>query len=206
MTEIELTRRERKKEETKERIFQAALKLFKGKGFESTTIDEIAAKADVAKGTFFNYFPHKEAVLGYIPELWIEQAEVRAEAILAGAGPAGIKIIDMFTEFAEFYEQDRELSKHIVLEWSRRMHAGVDECCRRWDRLGERVISRLQTAGEIRRDVAPDRANQMMASVYDGTLFRWLAADPKPFSLKEELRQRMTLVIEGLGTHAAVRS
>ena len=65
MTELELSRRERKKGETRERIFKAACKLFRHKGFEATTIDEIADKADVAKGTFFNYFPRKEAVLGW---------------------------------------------------------------------------------------------------------------------------------------------
>jgi hypothetical protein len=38
-----------------------------------------------------------------------------------------------------------------------------------------------------------------MASVYDGTMQRWVAAVEKPFPLKQELRRRMTLVIEGLG-------
>jgi len=75
MTTIELTRRERKKEETKERIFNAAMKLFKARGFEETTIEEITEKADVAKGTFFNYFPRKEEVLRYLSEQWLEEVE-----------------------------------------------------------------------------------------------------------------------------------
>lgn len=198
MTEIELTRRERKKEETKERIFKAALKLFKDKGFEATTIDDIAQKADVAKGTFFNYFPRKEAVLGFIPELWIDEAEEKAGEILASGEPAAEQIRDMFTEFAGFYEEDPELSKYVAMEWMRRMHSGVDECCRRWDELGTRVIEQLQAKGEMRRDVPPQRASQVLASVYDGTLLRWLSAPEKPFSLKAELRERLTLVIEGL--------
>src|SRR5262245_45807144 len=103
MTELELTRRERKKEETKERIFKAALKLFKAKGFEATTIDDIAERADVGKGTFFNYFPRKEAVLGYVPEMWIGEAEEKAEALLSETGPLGPRLIEMFTEFADFY-------------------------------------------------------------------------------------------------------
>lgn len=199
MTEIELTRRERKKEETKERIFKAALKLFKTKGFEATTVDDIAAKADVAKGTFFNYFPRKEEVLGHLGTIWIEEAEQRAEAILREPGAAGARIIEMLADFASFYEEDPALSVHVATEWSRRMHAGVDETCQRWDRLGERIIERLQAAGEMRRDVDPVTASQLMASVYDGTMLRWVAAVEKPFPLKQELRRRMTLVIEGLG-------
>src|SRR5436190_13015353 len=104
MTELELSRRERKKGETRERIFQAACKLFRDKGFEATTIDEIAEKADVAKGTFFNYFPRKEAVLGFLSEMWIEEAEQRVGEILQAKGAASEKIRDMFVGFAGFYE------------------------------------------------------------------------------------------------------
>jgi AcrR family transcriptional regulator len=165
VTEIELTRRERKKEETKERIFKAALKLFKANGFEATTIDDIAEEADVAKGTFFNYFPRKEAVLGYLGAMWIEEAEQRAETILQEPGPAQARIIEMLAEFAGFYEEDPALSVHVAAEWSRRMYTGADETCQRWDRLGERIIERLQAAGEMRRDVDPVTASQLMAFI-----------------------------------------
>src|SRR5947209_20198293 len=57
------TRRERRREETRTQIFQAAMRLFERKGVFNTTVEEIAASADVAKGTFFNYFPSKEAIL-----------------------------------------------------------------------------------------------------------------------------------------------
>src|SRR6266567_2055694 len=84
--EPEVSRRERKKEKTKERIFKAAFALFKHQGVEATTVDEICEKADVAKGTFFNYFPHKEAVFGYLGEDWFAQAEEESAAILARPG------------------------------------------------------------------------------------------------------------------------
>ena len=84
MTAIELTRRERKKEETKERIFNAAMKLFRSRGFEETTIEEITEKADVAKGTFFNYFPRKEEVLRYLSEQWLEEVEDKLAAEFKG--------------------------------------------------------------------------------------------------------------------------
>jgi AcrR family transcriptional regulator len=45
--------REKKKIETKNRIFEVSGKLFKEKGFENTTIDEITKEAGIAKGTFF---------------------------------------------------------------------------------------------------------------------------------------------------------
>ena len=55
--------RERKKRETRERIAEAGLKLFVKNGYEGTTLDEIAAKAGIARRTFFYYFKSKEAIL-----------------------------------------------------------------------------------------------------------------------------------------------
>ena len=58
-----LSRRERKKQETRQGLLEAALALFRERGYDETTIEEITDRADVAKGTFFNYFPSKEALL-----------------------------------------------------------------------------------------------------------------------------------------------
>ncbi|UCE60200.1 MAG: TetR/AcrR family transcriptional regulator [Phycisphaerales bacterium] len=51
-----------KKEETRRRIIECALKLFNDKGFEETTTRDIAEAAGIAAGTMFNYFPTKEAL------------------------------------------------------------------------------------------------------------------------------------------------
>jgi AcrR family transcriptional regulator len=56
-------RRERKRRETRERIAEAAKKLFLKNGFDGTTIEDITEAADVSKRTFFGYFPSKEDVI-----------------------------------------------------------------------------------------------------------------------------------------------
>src|SRR5580704_10742209 len=56
-------RRERRRIETRERIYRAALRIFAQRGYLDTTVEDITEAADVGKGTFFNYFPTKEHVL-----------------------------------------------------------------------------------------------------------------------------------------------
>lgn len=57
------SRREKRKERTRRLLLEAADAFFREQGFEATTVEEIAAVADVAKGTFFNYFENKESLL-----------------------------------------------------------------------------------------------------------------------------------------------
>ena len=65
-----VTLRERKKLDTRSRIISAASELFSQKGVAAVTVDEIAAAADVGKGTVYNYFAAKEdIVVAFLIEL-----------------------------------------------------------------------------------------------------------------------------------------
>ncbi|MBC9879863.1 TetR family transcriptional regulator [Bradyrhizobium sp. INPA01-394B] len=56
-------RRARKKEEVRQRIANEAKRLFLERGFAATTIEDIAAAADISQRSFFDYFPAKEDVV-----------------------------------------------------------------------------------------------------------------------------------------------
>lgn len=60
--------RERRKHEMRSRISDAAIALFADKGCESTTVEEICEQADVARKTFYNYYPSKQHLVHELSE------------------------------------------------------------------------------------------------------------------------------------------
>ena len=72
-TESAAPRRRTKAPETRAvALMDAAERLFIAKGVATTSIDDIAAGAQVAKGTFYLYFPSKEALLGALQQRFVD--------------------------------------------------------------------------------------------------------------------------------------
>ncbi|MFF2088855.1 TetR family transcriptional regulator [Nocardia sp. NPDC058176] len=60
---VEMSLRERKKERTRRTIRLEAFRLFQQQGYTETTVEQIAAAAEVSPSTFFRYFPTKEQLV-----------------------------------------------------------------------------------------------------------------------------------------------
>lgn len=78
--------RQQKADETRRRLFLAAVQLFTQAGYHATTVETIAARAGVAKGTFFVHFPTKDAVILELVRIQTGAALAARTAALA-AGP-----------------------------------------------------------------------------------------------------------------------
>jgi AcrR family transcriptional regulator len=77
--------RERKKLRTRRALADAALRMFTEKGFDATTLEELADEAEVSKSTFFRFFPAKEAAaIEAEAELWTAYLGTLADRELSG--------------------------------------------------------------------------------------------------------------------------
>ncbi len=77
--------RERKKLRTRRALADAALRMFTEKGFDATTLEELADEAEISKSTFFRFFPAKEAAaIEAEAELWTAYLGALADRELSG--------------------------------------------------------------------------------------------------------------------------
>jgi len=70
-----------KGEQTRRQIFASALDLFRERGFDATTMQDIATHADVAKSAAYYYFPSKEAIV----KAYYETVQAEQEALCRAA-------------------------------------------------------------------------------------------------------------------------
>ena len=101
--------RQRKKARTRAELQRHALRLFRDRGYAATTVDDIAAAADVSRSTFFRYFPSKEDVV-----LFDDVDPLMAEAFAelpAGTPLLGALRIALRTAFGRLSPEKRGLEE-----------------------------------------------------------------------------------------------
>ena len=98
--------RDRKKQRTRRMIERVALDLFEENGFDGTTIEVIAAAADIAPRTFFHYFPSKEDVVLADYATRLDRIVVALEAGPVGEAPWPA-LRAAFLDVAADYESER---------------------------------------------------------------------------------------------------
>ena len=105
--------RERKKQQTRDTIARAALRLFAERGYDETTLAEIAEAADVAPRTIFAYFESKEDIL-----FCEESGVVNELKRTLDERPAGATTVDALREFVarmKSPDEDAKLRKKVIM-------------------------------------------------------------------------------------------
>jgi AcrR family transcriptional regulator len=163
----------------------AAIRLFGERGFEATTVDDIAAAADVSPRTFFRYYPTKvDALFGDF-----EEREARMRAALAERRkdePLIETIRRLVLEFIGDFLADRELfATRVRLIWAHpliRAHA-LENLARLEDVLAATVAEEL---GVDETDVRPRLVANVAVGAVRATSATWAArgthGDPRPLA------------------------
>lgn len=194
--------RELKKAETRRAITLASVALFSSKGYEKTSIEDIARTAGIGKATIYTYFSTKDEIfLAYCDEeLEDSFAQFHTPELTGG------KLIDHLLEFFmikfKFITHNREFGRQLLREmiFPRKINSKVKEHDQRYFDILQIIFCAAQKRGELPADLDMFHTSVHFYSLYLGALAGWYTGYVEKIEQVEEaLRILFSQAIDGTG-------
>jgi len=125
----------------KAKIIDAAVGLFAEKGYETTSIDEIAAKAGITKPVVYDHFESKEQLFIAILELIRDDLLKRGAAVVAGAPSHEERLKGSIGAFLDFVQEQPERARVLII--GSKGAPSIAEACRRVQAQATHGIAQL---------------------------------------------------------------
>jgi AcrR family transcriptional regulator len=209
------SRRDRRRAETRERLYEAAVRLLSDYDFDTVTVEMITEAADVGKGTFFNYFKNKEAIVSYYFETQLRLLTETLKAAASGSpvsdwaerekygtqegGPFWRKIVAIVHESVERRGKEKHFTRTLLSLALTNPHvraANLEFRKRILDVIFS-LIEEAQQQGEIRMDVPAGTLAGFMFGAYLGALYMWSQSESDE-SLHDAIDRAYTRVWSGI--------
>ena len=208
MTDLLETRtetRRRRKAERPHEILEAAFLEFSRNGYATTTLDQVAERAGVTKGTIYVYFESKEHLfISMVRELMKATLEPVCEMFERHEGSTADLLRAQFSFIYQHIVEDkrrREVVRMLIAEASRfpaladRYHEEIHRPCLA---LLTQAVQRGIDRGEIRRSAASECPQVIMAPIALVDLWMMMFDDRHPLDLKTYFNAHLDMVLNGL--------
>lgn len=201
--------REKKKQQTRQAIMLAAVKLFSEKGFEKTSIEELAKEAGIGKGTIYSYFQTKSDILHAFCEDELEDLhhelttnadkEIPILKQMVAIYMSEFRHITENREFARLFMQETVFPRDVDLD--RHLEHEND-----YFKLLFPLLEKAQERGELRKDLELLHITGHFYGLYLLLVSAWftgrIGTDEAEIALETLFRQAM----EGLQPQSAPES
>ncbi len=176
----------------KQQIINAAMKCFRQKGYEKTTVDDIAAEFGLSKGSIYCYYPSKKDILiGVYSYVMTKMVSAHVPVVQSDIS-AKQKLIRMGQATIEMLQDDYDLFRTIVVLWSvafedEELRAMTAELYKRSDQLIKEILVKGEEDGEF---IVPnkDATSALLIAVGEGIFTRQIiVGDLDLDGVKEEL-------------------
>lgn len=187
-----LSTRARKREERRDRVYEAAIALFVAQGFDATSMEDIAARSGLARATVFNHFARK----GLFLEEWALRRRQRAAGATGRFDPSVLPLREVleryFAALAEVNLETRTETKAMMPASLKSNDVFLDHV------LAKDLAALVEASGAALRPPSdPARVGRLLALGYYSAVVRWIDAEPAPFRLDEELSAVLEAVLGG---------
>jgi AcrR family transcriptional regulator len=178
-------------------------------------VEEIAERADVGKGTVFNYFPHKTAFLIAAYSEWVEVMREELGPVESWEGPVRAQLARLFSFLIDRSVENRILARQIIFENMRQTHQrmtlpesdGADgdvaedpdpKALRLLEEMVREVIRRGKADAEIRPEADEVQAASLIAAAAFHTVVRGLVRNESAREMEAALATKMEIIFTGL--------
>ena len=199
MDQLKLSRMDRKKIELRNRIIDTTVSLIKTRGYDGTTMEQIAAETDIAKRTLYNYYPEKEAIISdYIQRTFAAKNPIRLPH-LQTLPDTRARVVYILNNLMDGVRAQKEIfEKYLVyvmkqvisFEPDERRNSGIAAL------IGAVVELGIQE-GDIRRDLPPTAAGDFFIFIFI-EVAKQFYTDPDNFNQSEVIKQFTDLFINGI--------
>jgi TetR/AcrR family transcriptional regulator, fatty acid metabolism regulator protein len=159
----------------RDKIRDAAVRVFARKGFHDTRVGDIAAEAGVAHGLLYHYFESKDALLESVfRETWGAMLELIREVEESGE-PAAEQLRRVAAVVLRTWRRDPDLVRVLVREVTRspQIQAQAEEVGHAFEAI-ERIVRDGQERGELRGDIDPRLAALVLYGALEEILTGWV--------------------------------
>jgi TetR/AcrR family fatty acid metabolism transcriptional regulator len=185
----------------RQRILDAAVRVFAKKGFYATRVSEVAKAAGVADGTIYLYFKSKEELLVSLFEDRVERLLAFLHTELPATVGASAKLRRIIELQLGLLEGERDLAEVItvILRQSTKLmkEYAAPKFTAYLDAIA-RVVAEGQASGELRNDVSPHLAARAIFGALDGITMTWALGKADRGGLVRASGQLAEIVLRGL--------
>ncbi len=197
------SRLERKKEETRQKIIGVAMALFEEQGFEPTTMEQIADRADIARGTLYNYFPSKEAIISEYVQRTFQTRKPARLGELRTLPDTRSRLILILTELMEGVQAQKVIFEKFLAHRIQNvvsLRPPQEESAKSgFDLLAGEIVRLGQASGELRADLPPDMLVDLFEFVFV-EVAKQFYTHPDTFIIHAAVEQGADLFIHGAGS------
>jgi len=191
------TARELKADDTRRRIFAAAKELFAKRGYHDVTVAEIAARAQVAKGTFFVHFATKDAVVTELVGIQTRAAKKARAALLATGGTRLEALRTTTMTLGAQAAASRGVSRAVLAAIVENDSVGGDTSALFEDVFAEMCADAIAAFGD-------DRAARALLAAYLGSTWQFCAS-PHAGPLLDNLTPLVDMTLAGFVRNSEVK-
>ena len=142
--------------ERKQEIIETAMRLFYEKGYEKTSISDIAREMNVAQGLCYRYFPSKEALFDTAVEQYAQLQVDQMTSILKKQGMTLIEIVEQMPTFIEAEQENSYMKKVFHGPGSREIHLRLSmSICAKMQPIVQKLLEEANDGERHRYRILP---------------------------------------------------